>query len=678
MLDRTNDFNFRFPIEYIFWLVPEALATTPSKITYSKKEIEDDIFGSKTEMEHIKNDLPRTPWVLGKNNQPSWFGSVDAGPESTINAMADNQALPLTKEEARALCAFALTNGNKEASQAGFFRGPTLFLSFWLSDASASLDIQSDFVMHVTRHSINELHISYTLVLFPKNSNNLNKWGNVSNDVKKSNALCLYTNRYTLQQKGGDFTLTRMHQSEDQTLHIQKPFFLDTFLPELLKDLDAAKTEQDFKKFVPWLAYKPFADAFFQKLHLLPANEKIVDTLLKGIALCFPLSLWEKHAGKITSLIIVSLMVSAAIPLSIIFILPNLLGILSSTAFFSITAVAMLAIYAVGGLIGYAVDQNRTWFIDTLLAFKKAFANHHSDTELQKTASSTEENIQPTSDTKLPSIENTPQISDTKTATQQTTHYQPPISNPPASSSAIPPCPLNIKQQLETALKNYSGSGILQIPYFTDNEQTFINELTLPYNPSMNLRGDLRNTDGSIEHVSQCVREAYIERSGELAAWLNTIIPGCNPKTYVYSKLYSDSLQPIELNETNAKRLKALYTLPTIESDVIAEALNNPNSYDEKGNFSFGIFSEPELLLINKIIDFCSIDKMHPACKKLFESAQAISNEIRSKLPPFAREDQSAVSFDIGKNKIQLKEIYVERLKEAYLKDKNTLNPKQQ
>lgn len=487
--------RFKFPPAYLLWILPKGLQPSLSpEETYSLKDIQ-----ALLRMKQCILDLPRTSWILGKNNKPSWFGSELRGPESTIEDMqanfksydldfmrsklrivkhiylglgennalqyqfcnsqgeiitrtleepvlktyfgseyiqfknvlaalknknlndqskmtalmpfrekllkiiegkgdirlkADNNDLTLTKEEASALCAFAFSAGKNDPLQGGFFRFPensflVLFFAS-LKEKLHSANIDTESFIQVTRENQNTLNILYqfkycTTEKIPKN-------------------LFICSHRYKLQQKGRNFTLRRMNNIEDCTVLIDKKFFYRLILPYVLEELNTAN-ESDLKKFIPWLAYKPFAKAFFRKLDNISLSTEAFNTFFAGISLCFSeelaffSSFWNRNQAKI-SLIIANFLLLATIfvPILMTFGLPVVVGAFGGVFIFSIMAALAVAFSAISGLfVGNHIDKQRTLLVDSLEKMKQLHAESFKDEpasiELQNIASSRFHNV---------------------------------------------------------------------------------------------------------------------------------------------------------------------------------------------------------------------------------------------------------------------------------------------
>ena len=288
--------------------------------------------------------------------------------------------LNLTMGEAEASYAFACSTRNEDAPkkvgelslhalQGGLFRFPTMFFGLWSFHIGGVPGGSFKEEQHITRNATNNLNVSFSVEIdnFEFSSPSYSEF---MNDSDKS--LLFYSNQYEINQKGENFTCTRMDDLKSNTLFIEKAFFNDYFIPAVIEEL--AKTDfstnlnavlvEHLILFVPLLSNPAFAKLFFDKLESSSLTPKTKAFLVDHIRLCFdipPPTFWQRHQDKIILSLIGLALASVIIATSIItFGLPAILAAVGGAiAFGSIAAGSGAALLGIFVLIGKNTDDKR-------------------------------------------------------------------------------------------------------------------------------------------------------------------------------------------------------------------------------------------------------------------------------------------------------------------------------
>lgn len=175
-----------------------------------------------------------------------------------------------------------------------------------------------------------------------------------------------------------------------------------------------------------------------------------------------------------------------------------------------------------------------------------------------------------------------------------------------------------VKPQLEQAIKDYPGSGLLKIPIFTSNEKKLILQML-----------SITSSNSKIcNRIKKFLYEEYEKRNKCTQKLINEVIP----PSYVIFGNYMTENTEIELDgEKTSQKLVNTYPLPQdTEVALISEALKNHH----QGNLYISVFSESELSLIRLFKKTCDDDICSPAITQISASAcQTMANRIHAVMP---------------------------------------------
>ena len=175
-----------------------------------------------------------------------------------------------------------------------------------------------------------------------------------------------------------------------------------------------------------------------------------------------------------------------------------------------------------------------------------------------------------------------------------------------------------VKPQLEQAIRDYPGGGVLRIPIFTSNEKKLISEM-LSITPS---------NSKVCNQIKKFLYEEYEKRNKCTQKLINEVIL---PPYCIFGNYMAGNTE-IELNgEKISQKLVNTYTLPqATEVALISEALKNHH----QGDLYISVFSESELSLIRLFNKTCGDDACSPVITPITASAcQTMADKIHAVMP---------------------------------------------